>query len=171
MPTSDAITVGRVAGLETLLGCSISTTPITSLRQFSQIYCEMTGISAAELGDTPASVITAWVRDFFEALRAPPSSSAEFAGTIRPLTIPLLMMIEDALDKPFYGGADLDALATQLVCTKLCYGLTDDQMIDIRSMPYPEYTAHVWAPLRAALLAALLPAPEPADGEKNPSGV
>lgn len=171
MPNPDTITVGRIAGLETLLGCNLSTTPITSLRQFTQIYCEMTGIPMAELGDTPASTITTWVREFFAQVRAAPSGAVEFEGTIRPLTIPLLMMVEDALDKPLYGGADLDALSTQLVCVKICYDLTDEQMIDIRNMPYPDYLAHVWHPLRAALLAALLPTPEPADEEKNPSGV
>ena len=175
------ITVCRIDGLETILGCNFCTTNFTSLRQFSQIYCEFHNIHMNELGDTPVSEIMGWAHEFFAAIRSEAvDTTAETTpiAPMKPLTISLMIELEDAIGVPFYGGMDLDKISTQLICVEKCYGLNDHQMAVIRDMDYSSYVSHVWEPLKSSIIRALSPTTstaavdegegeEVADNEKN----
>lgn len=149
------ITVARVAGIEELIDSGIETANISSMRMISRIYCELSGVSHAELDTIPPADITAAVVEFRRRLAEPAAQTAKYE--MPPITIPVLIKMEDTMGVPFYGGADLDRLKNQLVCVKIAYELSDVQMHDIRALPYPDYLANVWVPLRDALFAALVP--------------
>ena len=151
-------TVGRINGIENKLDCSIYTTNFTSLRQITQIFCELNNIQMTELGNTSVSDIVGWAHKFFEQIRkSPVNKNQEEFVPIKPLTLPLLIELEDAIGTPFYGGIDLDRISTQLICVEKCYGLDSYQMSSIRNMQYNEYIKYIWEPLKTALIEALTP--------------
>lgn len=164
----DCITVARVAGIEEIIDCGIGTANIASMRMISRIYCELRGVSFADLDTIPPADITSAVVEFRRRLAEPTTQTAKYE--MPPITIPVLIKIEDSMGVPFYGGADLDRLKNQLVCVKIAYNFSDSQMHDIHAMPYPDYLANVWVPLRDALFAALVPPDTAAedDNAKNP---
>lgn len=165
-------TVGRCAALETILGKPI-TSQFGSIREVSQIYCDLHGITIAELGTTPLPDIIAYVREFFTAIGTPDPNREAFPHACKPLTIPLLIRIEDSVGRPLFDSAfGFEFISTQLICIEHGYGLQASDMARIRDMPYPDYLADVWMPLYQQIHAALLPPPEvssPEDlPEKNP---
>lgn len=166
------VSVGRIDGLETMLDCNFLTTNFTSLRKLTQLFCEMNGITMADIENYSAPSITTWCMEFLHRMRAAPEDTSIHEGyTLQPITISRLIAMEDALGTPIYGNADFDRISVQLKCVMVGYGLTPTDMAAVRRMPYPEYFAHIWMPLSAAMSAALSPPAneEGAPEEKNPS--
>lgn len=150
--------VGRCAALETILGKPIISSQFTSLRDVTQIYCELHGICLTELGATPVPEIVAYVRDFFTHIREPSPDREPLPYQIQPLTIPVMIQMEDAIGTPFFDPAfDFGLIATQLACVEYGYGLQAADMARIRDMPYPDYLADVWMPLYQQIHDALVP--------------
>lgn len=150
---NDTITVGIIEAVETAIDCGLCGTQIADLRRITQIYATVHGKTVADLVDTPPAEIVKWTKEFVDMIRTE-SATAEPAVTIKPITIPILIAIEDALGTPLFGGGvDLDRIKNQLICVSaIC---PDCDVSAIRNMPYPDYRCKVWKPVRTAILQAL----------------
>ncbi len=158
------ITVGVIEAVETSIDCGLCSTAIADLRRITQIYATVHGQTVADLETVPPAEIVGWAKEFFDLIRAEPAT-CEPAVTIKPITIPVLVSIEDALGTPLFGGGfDLDRVKNQMICISAT--CDDCDMSAIRNMPYPDYLQTVWNPVRSAILQAL--GINAGDDTKNP---